>query len=99
MPSLAFSCLDRRVYFCLHGAKVEGSRGLHRQVIDGGLPELRYDLLDENKPPSFPAKEIVEPSRGTLSKVQDGCPLEGVLTDVVDFGRRDLGAGPTQGWS
>src|SRR5208337_3118745 len=87
---------DHLLYLLLDSGKAEGSGLLHRRELDGGLPELQYDVLDENEPPGFSAEELVEPSRGPFTKVQDRCSLERILPDVVYLGhiRRDLGTGP-----
>src|SRR5271167_2397126 len=96
--SLSLPCvlLDHFLYLLLHPGKAEGGRSLHRRKFDGGFPELEHDLLDEHKPPTFPPKEFVEVRRGTFTKAQYWCPLERVLTNIIDFGHigRDLRTGP-----
>jgi len=88
--------LDHLLYFFLDPGKAEGCRGLHRRELDGGFPELQYDVLDENEPPGFSAEELVEPGWGPFTKAQDRCSLERILPDVVDPGHihRDLGTRP-----
>src|SRR5258708_12036393 len=88
--------LDHFVSFFLDPGKAEGCRGLHRRELDGGFPELQYDVLDENEPPGFSAEELVEPGWGPFTKAQDRCSLERILPDVVDPGHihRDLGTRP-----
>src|SRR5208337_4805455 len=87
---------DHLLYLLLDSGRAEGSGLLHRRELDGGLPELQDDVLDENEPPGFSAEELVEPGWGPFTKAQDRCPLERILPDVVDLGhiRRDLGTGP-----
>src|SRR5271166_5457729 len=89
---------DHLLYLLLNPGKAEGSGLLHRRELDGGLPELQDDVLDENEPPSFSAEEFVEPGRCPFTKVQDRCSLERILPDVVDLGhiRRHLGTGPAR---
>jgi hypothetical protein len=78
--------LDHLPYLLLDLGKAEGCRSLHRREIDGGLPELQHDVLDENEPPGFSTEELVEPGRGPFTEVQDWCSLERILPDVVDLG-------------
>jgi hypothetical protein len=41
---------DSGVDFRLDRAKVERGGSLHRRELDGGIPELGHDLLDEDEP-------------------------------------------------
>src|SRR5271169_5859424 len=86
MPLLRIALLDRRFDFRLDRGQVERGWVLHRWEINGSFPQLQHNLLDEDKPESLPAEELVEPCRGTLEEVQNRRSLEGVLANVVDFG-------------
>ena len=51
--------LDHRVDLLLRGLQVEGSRVLHRRVVDGRFGKFRDLALDEDEPPELAGIELV----------------------------------------
>ena len=56
LPCASMHMLDHLPYLLLDPGLAEGCRSLHRREVDGGLPELQYDVLDENEPPGPPGR-------------------------------------------
>src|SRR5262245_65705037 len=56
---LAGLVFDDGVDLLLHRFQIEGSRILHRRIVDGSLRKLSDLLLDQHEPPELPGIEII----------------------------------------
>ena len=90
---------DRRVDLPLHGLEIEGSRVLHRRVVNCRQGQFRDFLLNADEPPELASIEVVHVAATEIIQAllaDRGRPLEWILADI-DHGRhvrRDLRARP-----
>src|SRR5262245_6503422 len=69
----------------LHRLEVEGSRVLHRRVIDCGLRQLCDVLLDHDEAPELAGEEVVAVTEGAGVRrlaTGSGCSFERILANV-----------------
>src|SRR5262245_30949113 len=58
-PLLSRVLPDQLVDLLLHRLEIEGSRVLHRRIVDRGGRQLPNELLDLDEAPELAAKELV----------------------------------------
>src|SRR5207253_5388269 len=88
-PLLAVVFFDHGVNLLLHRVQVEGSRVLHRRVVDGRLGKGGHPLLDEDETPELTGVEVVAVAEGARRRGLAGdhrVALERVLAKVHDAG-------------
>jgi len=51
--------VNHLLYLLLGSRRAEGGRILHRREVDGGLPELQYDVLDDTNRQPPRAEELL----------------------------------------
>src|SRR3989442_2877313 len=63
---LPFAVLDHLLDLLLHRIEVEGSRILHRRIINRRQRQLLDILLDQNEPPELSGEEVVAVAQSTV---------------------------------
>ena len=61
---LTWAVLDHLLDLLLHRLEVEGSRVLHRRIVDRRLRQLRDVLLDQDEAPELAGEEVVAVAEG-----------------------------------